>query len=741
MSTHSNDMTLESSTLSIAILFAILSPLAGAASFTVANGDTLTGVQFLSNNETATIEVGGTLDKGGDGLSIGAVNQLDIIINNNGTILGLINAESGTNATITNSGIITGSIVATHSDKATITNSGTINGNVAADITTNATIINSGTINGVIVARFAPNTTITNSGTINSNVFLSNSSGINKLNLAGGTITGNVFGDANTRVHITGAVAVANYSAVNFNAIGSFDVTSGGTFSFANGTIFDMTGKVNGLPLVNSGVVNVAAGTATLTGNYTQAANGVFRTQVTDDTTYGKLIVSGIATLASNAKIDVNVADAHFNFTTALTNGMADIISAGTLTSDGTFSVTDNSVLVDFSAVKNGDTVDLVLTAAANGTGVLAAVKSVGLRSGEGAATVFDDLINNGGGSAAMDAALNNLVSNHSATQQAVADAVESTLPSLSGGVAQATNLIGHAVTDLVRARQDTRRGLSSGDGFMTDRHLWLKPFGSWTEQDDRRGVTGYDIDSYGLALGLDGKLSSTWELGFALAYINSDVGSKLNVGRQTIDIDSYLAKVYASKTLDDSTTLKLQVGVGMSDYDSRRGLFNGDIAEANYDSWQLQASAALERRFVISDKTALTPYMHADYSYVDVESYNESGAGALNLAVKSDSADSLIIGLGMKIDHIATENITLMADAGLGYDVMTDRSSLTSSFAGGGAQFTTQGITPDEFVYHMGLGAQYQLDNGTQIAAHYDIEGREDYTDESVNVTMRWLF
>src|SRR5690606_13056980 len=41
-----------------------------------------------------------------------------------------------------------------------------------------------------------------------------------------------------------------------------------------------------------------------------------------------------------------------------------DIISASTLISDGTFSTTDNSLLFDFTAIKDGNTVDLTLTAA-----------------------------------------------------------------------------------------------------------------------------------------------------------------------------------------------------------------------------------------------------------------------------------------------------------------------------------------------------------------------------------------
>jgi uncharacterized protein with beta-barrel porin domain len=142
-----------------------------------------------------------------------------------------------------------------------------------------------------------------------------------------------------------------------------------------------------------------------------------------------------------------------------------------------------------------------------------------------------------------------------------------------------------------------------------------------------------------------------------------------------------------------------------------------------------------------VSDKTVMTPYVHADYSYVSVESYNETGAGALSLNVNDDSADSLIIGTGVKANHTVSDSLLLMANAGIGYDLMTDRSSLTSGFAGGGAQFTTDGIEPDEWVYNAGLGAKYSLENGTEITASYDVNARQDFTDQSVSANFRMLF
>jgi outer membrane autotransporter protein len=548
------------------------------------------------------------------------------------------------------------------------------------------------------------------------------------LQLGNGGTTGSVIGN------------IANNAALSFNRSDyvtyAGTITGAGSIGLISGNTH-FTGDLSG----HTGTVTVDGGnlainsneTLSLGGNYTLAAASTLNVTAADDATYSKLVVAGTATLASNAKINIDVTNPNFAFTTAYTNGMADIISAGTLISDGTFAVTDNSYLFNFSAVKDGDTVDLALASAA--PAVRISTINQGKAAAIGAATAIDNIISNNptGGIAVPFVSLT--------TEQDVANAAESTLPGASGGMAQLTNMATNAVTDAVASRQNATRGLSSGDAFMTDRHVWLKPFGGWTQQDNRQGVTGYDIDSYGLALGVDGDVSSSWNVGAAFAYINSDVESNLAAGSHQIDMDSYLAKAYATKMFDDVTALNLQAGVGLSNYDSNRRLFNSDAANADYDSWNTQLSAELERSYQVSDKTVMTPYVHADYSYVSVESYNESGAGALSLNVDDDSADSLIIGTGVKANHAVSDSLLLMANAGIGYDAMADRSSLTSGFAGTGAQFTTDGIEPDEWVYNAGVGATYSLDNGTEITASYAIDARQDYTDQSVSANFRIMF
>ena len=460
-----------------------------------------------------------------------------------------------------------------------------------------------------------------------------------------------------------------------------------------------------------------ANGALTYKGNLPTQYNVI----INSSTVFGKLAVTAINT-------DVMTFDIHPT-STVDSNTYADVLSgvpAANLTvTSGTFGsqawqlVETSPLAWDLSFLNSPPSV----------MSVFGSTSSRNNRAAFGAAQAID-----------TNQSLLNLFSSLNGDQE-ISDAASSTLPAISGGVSQMANIVTNAVTDVVSARQDLTRGLSSGDVFMAEGHLWFKPFGGWTKQDTRQGVTGYDVNSYGLALGFDGDVSTSWNAGAALAYINSDAESDLTSGSHDIDMDSYIAKVYATKMFDDVTALNLQAGAGISDYDSQRLIFTGDVATSDYDSWHLQLSAELERSYRVSDKAVLTPYAHADYSYVNVEDYNESGADLLSLNVDNDSADSLIIGAGVKANYAASDSLLLMANAGVGYDAMADRSSLTSSFAGGGAQFTTEGIEPDEWVYNAGVGAKYSLENGTEITASYNIDARQDYTDQSISANFRFMF
>ena len=532
----------------------------------------------------------------------------------------------------------------------------------------------------------------------------------------------------------------------------SFDAASGTTFTNSGVLVLKDTSVIRGQERITGDIVD-----NDMIGTYTQTSTGLLNLGIDDAATgagtgYSNLAVTGNVNLPAQAKIELDVKNNGANI--SIDDRFEDVISATGTLSTSTFSISDNLLSLNFSAVNDGEgNVDIIATETGMTTIVQATIDtnqtsdsgSAANTSDEakipysGSAAVFDAILAGGASTPDMDAVLVQITSLGSA--QEVSNAVESTLPSISGGVAQMTNIATSAITGVVASRQDLSRGLSSGDEMMVNRNFWLKPFGNWVEQDDRQGVTGYDIENWGIAAGADADISSTWNLGVAFSYIDSEVESNLAAGNHNVAVDSYLGKVYATAMLDSKTALNIQAGLGMANYDSHRSIFNGSVANADYNSLLVQASAELERSYKVTKDFLLTPYVKVDYSYVDVESYQETGAGALNLNVNDDSNNILTIGAGSKAQYNATEKLILSVDAGAGYDVFAEKSQLTSSFAGGGASFTTAGMKPDEVVYNAGFGAKYSVNKESEITARYAFNGREDYTYQSVSVNVSVLF
>jgi len=762
---------------------------------TVTTFDTLTSTVSMSGAGTfnsTTFSVNGTLNQ-----SAGTLSTADFNIGDNDTVTqtgtGVINSTTtrlGSGATLTLKNQGSGQIQGGADDRGNLIFSGNYNTDAALGISTNTlasvtvntgqvltldqnadvlTFNNNGTVNqsagtaNITTLNIDAGDTFTQSGTgvVNAtNINLGNASTLIVNNQGSGAIQGTVDGDgdlvfsgnyntdaalgtsANSLASITvnagqtltldqasDAISLAIAGVLDKSTasamVGNTTINDGGQLNIANN--FTHTGNLT-VGQAASAVVSVDAGVmSALVGNYTQTTGGIFQLGADSNTNFGQMTVTGTATFASNAKFDVDV---NMVNTLAIGETLSSVVSATSLVSDGTFKVTDNSALFNFTGAINGNAIDIFVV---NADSVVDIVGRTGSPAAIGAAAVFDDWVLNGGDTPGVADVL--AVFGPLETEQEVADAIESSLPGLSGGIAQATSFATTAMTSLIGSRQDVARGLSSGDDIISDKNFWIAPYGSWTDQDDRQGVSGYQVDSYGLAIGVDEDLSSWFNLGLAFAYTRSDIESDLAFGRHSVDVDSYQAKLYATAMLTEATALNLQLGAGRSDYDSKRRVFTLDVAEVEYDSWHAQVNAELEHSLYVANNFVMTPYIYADYSYIAVEGYEEQNAAALNLTVEKDSNETLIVGVGAKADYAASSSISILADAAVGYDFMAKRSSLTSSFEGGGGTFSTIGIKPDELVYRAGLGFRYSSDNGSEITANYNFYGREDYTDQALSI------
>lgn len=668
---------------------------------------TLTNTGTISGDGTARGS-GSTVEAYGEGIEING--SLNGMLSNAGTVsgtatsdgrayaYGIVNWGPLPNGSLNNSGSITATATGTTAAYAY---------GVSVWNTVNGTITNSGTIRATgqsgaamgevygIYINPSHDGTINNSGTVSatglgllpaSNVYSiwANAGTGTVNNMAGGVLEGRVF--------LPGAI--------NFNNAGSLDTRL--------------------LP-------------STVGGNYTQSATGVLKISAMDNATFGRVNVGGTANLAAGTGFFVKAASGH----TLAAGTLSGVITSGGLTMS-TATVTDNLLALNYAAVANGNNVDLVATA--TGISSVAATLPSGVGSIGG---VLDGLLAN---IDAQPLELQNFLHalNTQTTSQGVADSVQKLLPMLSSGTTQAGVGASQGINNVVVARLENSQGRSAGDKFFGDRKVWLKPFGSWADQDNRDGVVGYSARTAGLVGGVDGGVGD-YRLGLAFGYARSDVDGNSSAAPQNAKVDSYQLVFYGDRRLNTATDVNFQAGVGLHDNSTRRTIAFGATnlqAASTYGSVSANLGAGIAHSIKWSEKTTFTPSLRADYTWIRNGGYTESGAGALGLTVSESDFAKFIVAADGKLSHALSDRSKLVANLGLGYDLINERASVTSTLAGAPtAAFSTLGIKPSAWLVRGGVGVTFRATEAIELTTRYDAEVRTGYSNQTVSVNARWSF
>ncbi|WP_175626380.1 MULTISPECIES: autotransporter domain-containing protein [Oxalobacteraceae] len=661
------------------------------------NSGTIRGKTSGITNERATSTIGG-------------------IRNTSGGVIAAIDANG---AGITNNGLISQGIV----------NSGTISGNQAG-------ILNSGTISSntdgyAIDNRGGTiNGGISNSGILDGKIALDSAS----LRITGTTarVSGDISGGGTSSITIDGnftAEAAANVGTITVNNAATLNFVSNQNWSGSNA--FSNNGSV---------VIGTAAtpGVTLTTANYTQSATGLLQIGASSDSNYGKLLVTGTANFAPGARINVDVATVN---TLGINQVLARVISAGTLNAS-TFNISDNSALFNFRQVRNGNDIDLrVVANNSMGTGIRDAVIEQRTWSALDAARVLDTQLNNGvtGDMGNVINAFGQLPDN-----RAVARAATQTLPLASGH--QAIQGALSSFQNVIQNRIGGNTGLSSGDT-LKDKQIWGRVFGSRADQDDRKGSAGFSADSWGLGFGADAEVAAGNRVGLAYGYAKTSVNGNTDLAgaAQDSNISSHLFSAYGSKELGQERSLSWQADLGVSDNDSRRQLNFGGLnrtARADYRTYSAHVGATLKQQFALSETTSLTPALRADYTWLKSQSYQETGADALNLHVASQKTDALVLGADTYLQHRYSPTSRLDAYLGVGYDTINKPGAIVAAYAGAaGLSFVTNGIELSPWLVRGGIGYTHTTANGTEVSLRYDAEGRSDYLNQSASVRAKWMF
>ncbi len=312
-------------------------------------------------------------------------------------------------------------------------------------------------------------------------------------------------------------------------------------------------------------------------------------------------------------------------------------------------------------------------------------------------------------------AVLNNL------SGAALSTAISQTLPVLAGAGAQATYATQRALQQVIMTRLDTVHG---PDAPGAERNAWMRPFGAFADQGSVGGVAGYSASGGGIAAGVDTELTPGFALGGVFAYSHTAITGGNDAVPNSLGIDTYQLGLYGAYSLTPDLDLNAQLDLGLNRNNASRSIaFMGSTATADYDGTTGHAGIGLKKTFTLAPGVTLAPILRLDYAQVYADAYAESGAGALDLSVGSQTYRELMLTAGLKGTYQIADRILLTANAGVGYNTLQNQTQIFANYAGGGGGFATYGLDVSPWLYTAGIGLVGMRTGALDLSMHYDLE------------------
>jgi uncharacterized protein with beta-barrel porin domain len=422
--------------------------------------------------------------------------------------------------------------------------------------------------------------------------------------------------------------------------------------------------------------------------------------------------------------------------------------------------VLTNNALSTYTAVQSGvanDTEIVTITSINKSASTTASElgvntnKAIGLLQARDAAAAANTA---GRDTAAIDAIFNvlNAVGEQSATADTnFANQVAPQTDTIAG-----SSVAAKAVTSGVQNIMSTRlASLRSGDGYstgvvtgsgMSANSGFIQAFGSTVEQKNKGNEFGYDADTTGFALGVDGKVSDGVVLGISYANSKTDVDGK-GTGKAKNDIKTNAGSLYADYTTKDGY-VEGSITYGQSDNKGSRILNTGGLNrtyKSDYDSEQYSFRLSGGVPINLGAGAFFTPFAGATISQIKTDAYTETSTtanDALRLRVSQDTVDSQVGTIGVKYHQAIkdgkttfTPEVKLAVNQEFGDDTITS----TNTYQGGGASFKNS-TAIEKTSATAGVGLNITSDN-VSFNIGYEADAREKYLGHSAQAKITAKF
>ncbi len=178
------------------------------------------------------------------------------------------------------------------------------------------------------------------------------------------------------------------------------------------------------------------------------------------------------------------------------------------------------------------------------------------------------------------------------------------------------------------------------------------------SDRDETAQEVGFEADTQGVTAGADYRYSNNVVMGGAMGYATTD--ADLSGGSGILDATNFSLSGYGTYYLSEKAYIDGIVSYGSGDFDMRRDVnyaLSGSsvqrTANGSTDSDQFAISLNAGYEFFSQDGFISEVFARLDHITTEIDSYSESGAGELNLAIDNHQFDTMIFAIGGQLSKL----------------------------------------------------------------------------------------
>ncbi len=253
-------------------------------------------------------------------------------------------------------------------------------------------------------------------------------------------------------------------------------------------------------------------------------------------------------------------------------------------------------------------------------------------------------------------------------------------------------------------------------DKLSDDWSFWSEGSVSIGRTGDTSTSSSKKINTKGITLGMDRKISKNRLYGYALRFGNDDVD--VGTSGTNLDTESFSLSVYGTFPYDDEKFTEGIIGVSTLKTDHvRKG--GGSIRTGERDGAQIFGSLNYLTTYK-KENLNITPNLRIDLSYTELSKYREKGPASL--VYKSQTIETGMISAGFTISDILDYNsFTFKPNGGLELGVdFSPSSDATYRYLSETTEYT-KSIDQDSKNLRANIGFDLVTDNGFSIMTIYE--------------------